>query len=322
MDSRRDSLASLHSPVTCGSYGVASLDAARWRRRVRRQSEDRVVTELSMSELFGGQVEECAAGDWSLFAVIDGHGGSAAAELVKAQLPELVAMSDGCADADLSAALCDALHAVETGLVREKSGSDDSGACVVAAAIARTGMHVAWVGDCRAVLCCRARPHARQLTDDHSGSSKSERDRITAAGGSFDADGYVLGPDLQPTRTLGDSVAKSSSPGLILSEPEIKYFSAEELRGATALLLASDGVWDSLSCEDAAHIVTQHSAHSAPPTDSPRKTSPTQARAWVLEGGSGWAYHAAKAVVREAALQGSGDDTTALVIPLSFSDCR
>ena len=76
-------------------------------------------------------------------------------------------------------------------------------------------LHVASVGDCRALLVSGEHTY-QQLTTDQRASEPAERARILECGGEISADGRVWG-SLIPSRTLGDFPWKDRDGGRALS---------------------------------------------------------------------------------------------------------
>lgn len=141
----------------------------------------------------------------------------------------------------------------------------------------------ACVGDSRAVLCRAAsapgQPQlvAVPLSDDHKPSRPDEQKRIEAKGGIVDFEGvwrvFIPGPakfggqnimrwGLAVSRGFGDLLLKESENygcngvlpgGLITAEPEIHVVDLDP-EYDRFLVLASDGVWDVISNEDAVAI--------------------------------------------------------------------
>jgi len=109
-------------------------------------------------------------------------------------------------------------------------------------------LNVAWVGDCKAVLC-RAR-EAVPLTRDHVPSEPIEAARVLAEGGQVE--GGRLSGWLSVSRALGNYKSGCSKPAGLSAEPELR---SEELRvDDEFVILASDGLWGVLSDEDAVRI--------------------------------------------------------------------
>lgn len=138
---------------------------------------------------------------------------------------------------------------------------------------------LAWAGDSRAVLCCNnGLPHLETI--DHKPEDLVEQERILNAGGVIYrhvfkmqngqrksllrvshpvADGCQHVPDnrrisgLSFTRALGD--AKWSN---ILISPEPEIITTVMQPGQEGyLILGSDGLWDTVSTDEAAHIVSR-----------------------------------------------------------------
>lgn len=141
----------------------------------------------------------------------------------------------------------------------------------------------ACVGDSRAVLCrAGTTPGAPQLvavplSEDHKPNRPDEKKRIEAKGGVVDFEGawrcfipgqarfggqQILRWGLAVSRGLGDLLLKEPEKfgcpgvepgGLIIAEPEIHIMDLEPSYDRF-LMLASDGVWDVISNEDAVSI--------------------------------------------------------------------
>lgn len=118
-------------------------------------------------------------------------------------------------------------------------------------------LYVANAGDSRAVLC-RAGGVAYPLSEDHKPNQPGELARINAAGGFVNQIGRVNG-NLNLSRSLGDLKYKQV-PGVA---PEHQIITAEPDVSITTLLpddrflvIACDGVWDCLTCQQACDFVT------------------------------------------------------------------
>eukprot|EP01039_Chlorochromonas_danica_P006130 gene6130-6750_t len=131
------------------------------------------------------------------------------------------------------------------------------------------GVHVfiSHVGDCRAVLSHDG--IAVQLTEDHKANLKTEKTRIENAGG-WVHNGRVNGA-LGVSRSFGDIQFKNyeaclnhcgdetESRGIwgmhqqVVSKPDFKHFMVED--SYEFMILASDGLWDVFSCQEAVNFV-------------------------------------------------------------------
>ena len=99
-------------------------------------------------------------------------------------------------------------------------------------------LYVANVGDTRAVL--NRNGNAQRLTIDHKASDPVEIERVLSVGGTI-KDGRVAG-GLAITRALGDHAFKNYG---LSSSPHISKQTLSSLD--KHLILASDGVWDTVS---------------------------------------------------------------------------
>ena len=128
--------------------------------------------------------------------------------------------------------------------------------CTAVSALVRGGvLAVANAGDSRCVLC-RAGGVALPLTTDHKPTDPPEIARIVAAGG-FVADGRVNG-SLNLSRALGDAEHKQSaglppSAQAVTAAPDITTVTLQP--GDEFLLLACDGIWDIVTCQEGVNFV-------------------------------------------------------------------
>lgn len=249
--------------------------------------EDRhLLLDLSSHPVFQGSCSRAL-----LAAVFDGHGGHQAAELLLALLPQQLLQQPALLAAP-AAALEAAVAACETSLLAQlaSGGWEGAGSTLVAALLVDDALHVANVGDCRAVLGKGA--EATQLTRDHKPSCTIEQARIAAADpdATITSDGYLYG-DLAVGRALGSPLLKrDASKRALVATPEM---GSSSLSGAEDfLVLASDGVWDSLTNRDAVQTI--------------RRSLASECSAEV----------AAAALVRRAMQLGSSDNVSALVVLL------
>ena len=126
----------------------------------------------------------------------------------------------------------------------------------------------AWLGDTRAVLGATT-GEARCLTVDHVPMLPAERKRIEASGGMVAAfpdepppevsgKGRVfvldqMWPGLAVARAFGDLVAKQAG---VIAEPEIS--DVRLTPQDTVLIIASDGVWDVTTSEEAVDMCLRY----------------------------------------------------------------
>ncbi|KAK1575201.1 hypothetical protein Q3G72_003421 [Acer saccharum] len=200
----------------------------------------------------------CNEKDIHVFGIFDGHRGSAAAEFSARALPGFL-QNLGSTISPLNALLeafvrTDAVFRNELDSHRKSKRVIQKdwhpGCTAVAALIVRNRLFVANAGDCRVILCRGGHPYA--LSRDHVASCLEERERVVNAGGQvkWQVDTWRVGPAaLQVTRSIGDDDLKPA----VTAEPEITetVLSSED----EFLVMASDGLWDVVSNEEAVNII-------------------------------------------------------------------
>lgn len=251
-----------------------------------------------------------SAAGWSLLAVLDGHGGARAAERLRALLPPALLAAADEADGQppstasvrpgwrrrLRAAVRGAVLALDVRLEREEGGALTATGSTLLAALwhARSGrLALVSVGDSRAALF-RADGTLLTCTREHKPEG-AEQQRVAEAGG-FVRAGRVGGV-LAMSRAMGDFALKKAPDGRyspdrapVSAEPQILLGTMP--RVSCTLLLASDGLWDALSTDEAGRLLhaSAEPARRAPPAEQ---------------------------LVRAAFARGSRDNITALVARLS-----
>ncbi|CEO94823.1 PPM-type phosphatase domain-containing protein [Plasmodiophora brassicae] len=236
---------------------------------------------------------------FQLHAVFDGHGGSVCSRFLADQLPTL---ARSCIDERLSNARTDVQcnDAVRAALmdVFEKSEREylalaetnqlDDGSTAVVAVLhshhSGADVYVANLGDSRAVLAHKA--FALPLSTDHKPDRPDERRRVESLGGRvvFWGTWRVQGI-LSLSRAIGDRNLKP----LVSSVPEI--VSRRVSPGDDFIILASDGLWDVLSSQNAVDMVYKHGWRSS-------------------------SAQAARELTRTAMQMGSMDNITCMIIDL------
>lgn len=241
-------------------------------------------------------------GQWGFFAVYDGHGGAKEMQFCEANLHSIVASElrkvPSSDHNSVRSALTTAFKKVDEEL-RELGSSDRSG-CTATVALSRrlpTGgveLHVGNVGDSRALLVDAS--GIQRLSVDHRTTESSELTRIKAAGG------FVyncrVGGTLSVTRALGDHYLTPS----VSCEPDVSTYELRSPDEVSALVIASDGLWDSVDDDEVQEVLTlcinnavQADAHGeAVALDKLRES-------------------AAKTLVEKAKSRGSRDNITVLV---------
>eukprot|EP00891_Asterochloris_glomerata_P008404 jgi/Astpho2/8404/Aster-01460 len=180
----------------------------------------------------------------------------------------------------------------------EEFGKADNAALVgttaVVALVGSRQLFVANCGDSRAVLCRNGT--AIPLTDDHKAAREDETARVEAAGGQilFWNGVRVMGV-LAVSRAIGDHCLRP----FVIAQPEITILSRRQ--EDELLLLASDGLWDVLTNQEACSLAKRCLRRA-------RQRGATRHSA---------ARIAATVLTRAAVDRGSRDNVTVVVVDLS-----
>ncbi|GBG30476.1 Protein phosphatase 1L [Hondaea fermentalgiana] len=180
-------------------------------------------------------------------------------------------------------------------------------------------LHVAHVGDSRAILCRRNPSDAadvvvEDLTKDQNvlASGDDERERIENAGGTIFnrhvAGDYIDGM-LQLTRSLGDVPLHRQN--IVLHTPAVSSMPVDSSMMFT--LAASDGLWDTFSSEEAANFVCKAIR---------TKADADSAESWSDDDVQEMLTHVAESLENEAHSRNAkagrqSDDISVLIISLS-----
>ncbi|CAN6475502.1 unnamed protein product [Victoria cruziana] len=192
----------------------------------------------------------------AFFGVFDGHGGRGAVDFVTERLGRniLSAAKDAPNGED------GFREAIRTGyLTTDKeflSQGVGSGACATTVLVENGNLHAANVGDCRAVLSRNG--VAIPLTSDHRVERADERMRIENLGGYVDCINGVwrVQGSLAISRAIGDAHMKE----WVTSEPETIRVALST--DCEFLIIASDGLWDKVSNQEAVDEVIKNSSRS------------------------------------------------------------
>ncbi|XP_019107845.2 probable protein phosphatase 2C 59 isoform X1 [Beta vulgaris subsp. vulgaris] len=233
----------------------------------------------SMEDFYETRIDGVDGEIVGLFGVFDGHGGARAAEFVKHHLfsnlikhPKFIS--------DTKSAIADAYtHTDSEFLKSENSQNRDAGSTASTAILVGDRLLVANVGDSRVVICRGG--EAIAVSRDHKPDQSDERQRIEDAGGFVMWAGtWRVGGVLAVSRAFGDKLLKQ----YVVADPEIKEEKVDS--SLEFLILASDGLWDVVSNEEAVEMVK-------PIQDS---------------------EEAAKKLMKEAYQRGSADNITCVVV--------
>ena len=204
------------------AYGSASEIAPDWARFQTQRD-----LQCGVAESCGRRGEDCMedrnlickqlfpASSCTLLAVLDGHGGPAAADFVCKSLPySISAIANRLGVSNAAETLKAAFPAISEAFIA--SGNMTSGCTALVAIVCEDHLVIANAGDCRALLY--AGGQCRQITIDHVASNESERAAAQARGGVIS---QVAGKwrvnGLEVSRALGDG---RCCPG-VTSDPDI-----------------------------------------------------------------------------------------------------
>ncbi|XP_061575448.1 protein phosphatase, Mg2+/Mn2+ dependent, 1Lb isoform X1 [Cololabis saira] len=212
----------------------------------------------------------------SIFGIFDGHGGEAAADFAKAHLPEALRQQlltyerekerirekDKEKDekkerVNLSypSILEQQILMLDKEMLDKLSAAyNEAGTTCLVALLSDKELTVANVGDSRGVLCDKD-GNAIPLSHDHKPYQLKERKRIKKAGGfiSFNGSWRVQGI-LAMSRSLGDYPLKNLN--VVVPDPDIMSFDLNKLQ-PEFMILASDGLWDTFSNEEAVRFIRE-----------------------------------------------------------------
>ncbi|XP_043275635.1 protein phosphatase 1L isoform X2 [Venturia canescens] len=183
--------------------------------------------------------------------------------------------------------LTDEVLAVDRLLVEAaKKNMDVAGTTALIALLEDNKLIVANVGDSRGVMCDN-KGNAIPLSFDHKPQQQRERQRINKAGGLVTFNGvWRVAGILATSRALGDYPLKDKK--LVIAEPDILTFDLSD-HNPMFLILASDGLWDTFTNEEAVAFIKE------------RINEP---------------YYGAKSITLQSYYRGSLDNITVVVINL------
>jgi protein phosphatase 1L len=132
---------------------------------------------------------------------------------------------------------------------------ESGGACATTAVVKGGHLYVAHVGDCRAVLSRNGTADA--LTADHTCAREDERARIERQGGYVRCGGsgvWRVQGSLAVSRAFGDGALKR----WVVAEPAVATVALAA--DCEFLVIASDGLWDKVSNQEAVDAVSRSRA--------------------------------------------------------------
>ncbi|XP_070162825.1 protein phosphatase 1L isoform X1 [Polyergus mexicanus] len=151
--------------------------------------------------------------------------------------------------------LTDEVLAVDRLLVETaKKHMDVAGTTALIALLEDNKLTIANVGDSRGVMC-DGKGNAIPLSFDHKPQQERERKRINKAGGLVTFNGvWRVAGILATSRALGDYPLKDKK--LVIADPDILTFDLND-HNPMFIVLASDGLWDTFSNEEAVAFIKE-----------------------------------------------------------------
>ncbi|KAL2725289.1 protein phosphatase 1L [Vespula squamosa] len=151
--------------------------------------------------------------------------------------------------------LTDEVLAVDRLLVKAaKKNMDVAGTTALIALLEDNKLVVANVGDSRGVMC-DGKGNAIPLSFDHKPQQEREKKRIYKAGGLVTFNGvWRVAGILATSRALGDYPLKDKK--LVIADPDILTFDLSD-HNPMFLVLASDGLWDTFTNEEAVAFIKE-----------------------------------------------------------------
>ncbi|KAL5748112.1 hypothetical protein ACOSQ2_025409 [Xanthoceras sorbifolium] len=181
----------------------------------------------------------------AFFGVFDGHGGAKAAEYAAENLDKNILEEVMKRDDEIEEAVKHGYLNTDSEFLKEDVRG---GSCCVTALIRKGTLVVSNAGDCRAVMSSGGLAEA--LTSDHRPSREDEKKRIETLGGYVDLchGMWRVQGSLAVSRGIGDRHLKQ----WVIAEPETKILPIKPKH--EFVILASDGLWDKVSNQEAVDI--------------------------------------------------------------------
>jgi len=218
-------------------------------KNTRKRMEDRHVILHDLKAYLPSNMQSKIGSDEhvSYYAVFDGHAGTDAAAYAAANLHELLVGSDAYPDNPVQA-FSDAFIRCDDMFVASSKKSGSTAVCVL---VIGERLYTAWLGDSQATLVRAGVP--LKIIDPHKPNREDERARIEALGGSILHWGtWRVNGQLAVSRAIGDGEYKP----YITAEPDVTTVALQP--SDEFLIVACDGLWDTVTPEEATEIVYNH----------------------------------------------------------------
>lgn len=240
----------------------------------------------AMEDRFSAAVDLKGDPKQALFGIFDGHGGAKAAQFAADNLEKnIIEEIEKLSEENMAEAVKFGYLNTDSQFLKQDLRG---GSCCVTAMVRNGNLVVSNAGDCRAVLSRGGAAEA--LTSDHRPSRADEKERVENLGGYVDFCRGVwrIQGSLAVSRGIGDRHLKQ----WVTAEPETRMLPIES--DMEFLILASDGLWDKVSNQEAVDI----------------------ARTFVVGVSKVDGVAACKKLAALAASQGSSDDISVMLVQL------
>jgi len=188
----------------------------------------------------------------ALFGVFDGHTGARCSEFVSKNLPRILFEKETFPN-DIPKALSEAfLTTDQSWLKLAKAKKYNDGSTGIIAYLNGNQLYVANAGDSRGIMCDDGQ--LIELSSDHKPTVETEKIRIESNGGKV-SKGRING-FLAVSRGFGDLPYKNQETlgeKLVTVEPEVRKLDITSK--SSFILLACDGLWDTVSNQQALDFV-------------------------------------------------------------------
>ena len=211
---------------------------------------------------YGGELDPPCTDLLAFYGVYDGHGGSYVASNCAKYVHKML-LEHPAFPYDARLAFYDVFQRADRVVT---APADRSGSTALCCAVLGTTLYVANLGDSECVLGTRsssgkARYAGEVLTRKHNPTTPEEKRRIAQLGGSV-VFGRLFGT-LAVSRGLGDMAYKQAGKEYVSVVPHVAVRALD--RTARFLVLACDGLWDTVSYDAAARRVGEMLDAGAPP---------------------------------------------------------
>ena len=210
----------------------------------------------------------------SFYSIYDGHGGQETADTLKENLHQEI-MQTKKIITDINTAILTGFNKIEekviTNFLKEQSNQNSdtkqissSGSCALLLIAVDDKIHIANVGDSRAIISLEQGKQIASLSVDHKPMNEGEKQRILGNGGEIrpppnyvNSVFRVFPGGLAISRSIGDVESKypqfGGRTGGVISTPDIVSINYKNT--FDFILLACDGIFDKLSNKDISLIV-------------------------------------------------------------------